>query len=242
MEFGFIEYALMAIVAVALPIWGASKYRQLQSRVAANEPNARAGEYRLTIAVQWIITVVVLVAWLAGGRSLHTLGLGFKPGVGLWVFGSLTVAACVAQIVQMAIVVRSDEKLAELREKLGALSALIPHDDREARLWTALSITAGVCEEIIYRGFMITVVAATVGTWPAVGLTAVAFGIAHVYQGTQGMIKTAGVGVVMGVLFVLTGSLWASMLLHVVVDLTSGHMSRRAVLPAADAPPSPAPV
>jgi membrane protease YdiL (CAAX protease family) len=236
MEFGFTEYALMTIIAVGLPVWGAFEFRRLRVRLAANDSSARIGTYRLGISVQWIITVVVLVDWLGGGRRLSTLGLGFEPGLAFWIAGSLTLAACLALIVQTVTVVRSEKKLAEIRKQFGSLEIMIPRDDREARWWTGLSITAGICEEIIYRGFMIAVVAATVGTWPAVGLAAVVFGIGHAYQGPRGMIKTTAVGLVLGSLFVLAGSLWAPMLLHAVVDLTSGYMGRRAVPHSAATP------
>ena len=76
---------------------------------------------------------------------------------------------------------------------------------------------------------MITVVAASLGTWVAVGVSATAFGLAHAYQGPRGVLKTGAIGLAMGALFVLSGSLWAPMLLHAVIDLASGYMGRQVV-------------
>ena len=41
-----------------------------------------------------------------------------------------------------------------------------------------VSITAGVCEELLYRGFLMAHLASFFGTWPAV-LSSLAFGIVH---------------------------------------------------------------
>ena len=57
-------------------------------------------------------------------------------------------------------------------------------------------MTAGVCEELVYRGFMIAYFSAALGVsfWVAAVLSSVAFGIAHFYQGPAGILRTGLVG------------------------------------------------
>jgi membrane protease YdiL (CAAX protease family) len=57
------------------------------------------------------------------------------------------------------------------------------------------------------------------------------FGLGHAYQGAAGIVKTGIVGLLMAGAYVGTGSLLAPMLLHVVIDLTSGMVAYLALRP-----------
>ncbi len=51
-----------------------------------------------------------------------------------------------------------------------------------------------------------------------------AFGLGHLYQGAAGVVKTGVSGLLAGLLYLLTGSLWIPMLLHAAVDLHAGAL------------------
>ena len=53
--------------------------------------------------------------------------------------------------------------------------------------------------------------------------TSLLFGLGHSHQGTAGVVKTGVTGLVMGTLFLVTGSLLVPMVLHAVVDIGSGR-------------------
>jgi membrane protease YdiL (CAAX protease family) len=93
---------------------------------------------------------------------------------------------------------------------------------------------------MLYRGFLLAWFAALLGTWPALGLSSLAFGAGHAYQGGQGVLRTGGLGLVLAGLFWLTGSLLPPILLHAVVDLNSGWLGRRVLTRPAPEPPIPA--
>jgi uncharacterized protein len=97
-----------------------------------------------------------------------------------------------------------------------------------------VGVTAGVCEEWLYRGFFLAVVAALAGglqTWLLVVVAAVAFGLAHFYQGAVGILTTGVLGGVMAALYLQTGSLLLPVLLHAAIDLRFLLVPSR-VLPA----------
>jgi membrane protease YdiL (CAAX protease family) len=102
---------------------------------------------------------------------------------------------------------------------------------REERLWFAvISVTAGVCEEVLYRGFLIRYFSD--GPWHlalalALVISSVAFGFAHGYQGLSGIISTGVGGAMFSVIFFITGSLWLPMALHAFVDLNVLLLLRR---------------
>ena len=109
------------------------------------------------------------------------------------------------------------------------MSNLAPQTPTENRLFDMVSITAGVCEEILYRGLLLATLVSLVGTWPAVAITSLIFGLGHASQGISGIVKTGLIGLVLALLTVSSGSLFIAIALHAVVDLTSGRIMGRAL-------------
>jgi hypothetical protein len=111
----------------------------------------------------------------------------------------------------------------ELREKMrGRGGALLPESPRELRWFTAISLGSGVAEELLYRGFLFDYFFTLMPSLGAVGLvlvTSAVFGGAHLYQGWRGIVMTAVAGLVMGTLYVLTGTLFVPMIVHSVGNL-----------------------
>ena len=102
---------------------------------------------------------------------------------------------------------------------MGDVDAMLPHNGREEAWFKTLSVTAGVCEEVIYRGFLMAYFTAVTNTVAAVIGSSLVFGLAHAYQGGRGLLKAAIVGALMAGLYLLTGSLWVPMVVHAAMDL-----------------------
>ena len=56
----------------------------------------------------------------------------------------------------------------------------------------------------------------------ALALTSAAFAVLHSYQGISGILRTGVIGVIMGAVFLYTGSVWPPIFAHVVIDLAVG--------------------
>jgi membrane protease YdiL (CAAX protease family) len=112
--------------------------------------------------------------------------------------------------------------LEQARSQLGEVRALLPHTSNELSLFMGLAVTAGICEELLYRGFLIAYAARFLPGWLAVIATALVFGFGHLYQGTSGAIQTGVVGLVMGALYLAIGSVWPLMMAHAIVDIGGG--------------------
>jgi uncharacterized protein len=102
---------------------------------------------------------------------------------------------------------------------------LLPVSRQERIWWVLLSVTAGVCEELLYRGYMLQYLRGHLAGGPALGLTlawllsSLAFGAGHVYQGKRGVAETTIAGLVFGLLAIITGNLVLPIVLHSLVDL-----------------------
>jgi len=163
------------------------------------------------------------------GNRLESMGLIPVADGWPWAAIGVGVFAILAQVIYLAIVSRSTDKLTEVKKQIGDLANLAPRTPREDRLFDMVSITAGVCEEILYRGLLLATLVSLVGTWPAVAISSLIFGLGHAYQGISGIAKTGLVGLVLALFTVFSGSLYIAIVLHAVIDLTSGRIMGRAL-------------
>jgi membrane protease YdiL (CAAX protease family) len=108
------------------------------------------------------------------------------------------------------------------RPKLGDVVFLLPHTRRELAWFLALSATAGTCEELLYRGYLVWFFSPWLGPAGAFVAVIVVFGIDHLYQGRQGAMRATLAGAVMTALAAVTGWLVPVMIIHALVDAGSG--------------------
>jgi uncharacterized protein len=223
------DHLLAFLLVGFIPLWGLWDKKRLLAGLRLGSGDARVRAYRRIALVSWALTFAMLAIWLAAGRDLRSIGLAFDPGPRALIGAAVAVLVSGLLVLQMIMVQRSPEKLDQVLVQLESVESVLPHNARELRAFGWLSISAGVCEELLYRGYLIAYFTAFVSVWPAAGLAAVAFALAHAYQGTSGVIKTGAVGVIMGTLYLLSGSIWGPMLLHAIVDITSGRIAHCAL-------------
>lgn len=232
--------ALVFTLAVVMPLQGVWEFRKLRHWIATGKKNARLIAYRWTMFIQWGLTAVFLVWWLAMDHDLGQARMGFGPAGWEWLAVGVGLVLVVVTLIQAVTVLRDPAKQAEVRDKVGDLDAIVPRTPAEETAFGYLSFTAGVCEEILYRGLLMGALSYVIGIWPAVAVSSVIFGLGHAYQGGTGIVKTGLVGVVMALLTVFSGTIWIAALLHVVIDATSGRMMAAAMkLPEHPADPEP---
>jgi CAAX protease family protein len=105
----------------------------------------------------------------------------------------------------------------------GIVSQMAPASAAELALWIALSISAGICEELIFRGYLQQqFTALTRQVWLGIAISAVFFGLAHGYEGASGMLLIVLYGSFFGILAHLRRSLRAGIFAHAWHDSLSG--------------------
>jgi membrane protease YdiL (CAAX protease family) len=108
-----------------------------------------------------------------------------------------------------------------------SIETLLPERTLERALWVALSISAGICEEVVFRGYLQRQFKALTRSGLAgVALQAVLFGISHGYQGVEATMKIAAYGVLFGLLALWRNSLRPGMVAHAWTDIFSGVIVR----------------
>ena len=218
-----IDPVIVAVLAIGWPLYDRFvDWPRLQRWAREDAARARQREYASIIAVQWLVALAVLAVWMREGRSWAGLGLVAPSGWRLWLALALLTALGALYARQPRALARMPEARERVRRAAGRLEVLLPHTTAEFRLFLGVAVTAGVCEELLYRGYLITVLATWVGWWGAATLSAACFGLLHAYQGRGGIIRTALVGVAMTGIVALTRSIFPAMALHALIDIGSG--------------------
>ena len=207
------------VVLAALGGWAFSaKILADQLRVAPN-PN-RVRLYLLTLLIEWIFFALVLIGVRRSGVSVF-LVLGERWNSFRQVLRDIGIAAVFWIAAAMLLLLFG--WLLRTSAQARNVQFMLPHGRAETVLWIALSITAGICEETIFRGYLQRQFTALTQSAPTgVLLSAAAFGAAHAYQGFRMVILIAIYGSMFGVLAYWRGSVRPGMIAHAWQDSLGG--------------------
>jgi sodium transport system permease protein len=188
-----------------------------QLTVAGNTPeNPDFGFFALLLFISQVVCIAlpaVLMALLLTERPLKTLLLDRVPhpaACGMAVLLAVLLHPLGLQMVQWirALYPISHDKMADL-EALGELLKTAPYPWLP---YVLMAVLPALCEELAFRGYVLSGMRHLGSKWWAIGLTAVFFGIAHGI--IQQSLAAAMVGVVIGYVAVQTGSLVPCILFH----------------------------
>ncbi|MHC4261627.1 MAG: CPBP family intramembrane glutamic endopeptidase [Planctomycetota bacterium] len=232
------DHLVALVVAVVLPALSSRPDDDLR-RTMVESVTVRRAIYLQTMGVQWLFAWVCLWRVGANGAAAADIGLsplGKEPGLLVaWVLGGVVVAW---RVLRGRWVLASRERRREVLFEAVEAAPFLPQGRADSGGWVLLSFTAGLCEEIIYRGFLITYGLVLAGrefavpriddaaAWAAVVGTSVAFAAAHLYQGRRQATKVVLAGLLFGTLYVIGGSLWPCILVHAFVDVHEGWLAR----------------
>jgi len=192
----------------------------LLAKAGVSPGHAREIRYVVGIAAEWLI--VAFIAWgvRARGGSLRMLvGERWPPRRALFRDVGLGVGAFVVIALAGGMV----SALLKVTHYSPGLLLLLPRTPIELLIFFGVALTAGICEEIIFRGYLMRqLTAATKHPATGVALQAIIFGVGHGYQGAKHILAIAVIGVLLGVLARWRRSLYPGMIAHVIQDGFAG--------------------
>ena len=217
-------------LGVILPWRGRARMKKLLAmpRVSMME---RLTLYASTIAFQWFaVAVVAWRAW-AHGFTASQLGLTIQDRTRILV-ASILGAATIAALQWLNLRRVGKVPLARRGPLQAIAERILPQSTVELIPYLALAITAGLCEEFLYRGFaMAAFVHAGLPTWVVVLVSSALFGLAHSYQGRGGIVMTLLIGIVLGISRIVYGSVVPAIFWHSAVDVVAGTVGPRYLTP-----------
>jgi membrane protease YdiL (CAAX protease family) len=199
---------------------------------SASRPHGRLILYAGTIIVDWVIVGYIWMGVkrrgvrlrdLTGGkwRSGEDFVLDVFIAVCFWIVSSLILAA--TKLAVGLATLDPAKTLGQVSELKKTLGFIVPQGPLEVAGYVALTVTAGFCEELLYRGYFQQQFRAwTKNVTLAIVAQGVLFGASHGYQGWRFMSLIALYGCLFGIMAVWRKSLRPGMMAHAWQDLFSG--------------------
>jgi len=191
-------------------------------RSQADPARARLWIWGVTLFEQWGLVAVGAALWLWNERAWASVGLCVPDGWRLWGSLALILLLAVYYAKTAVRVAHNSAAKASVRKQLGTLAMLLPHTRTELSWFMATSLTAGFCEEFLFRGYFTWTFAPWLGWWGAAALSVPFFAILHAYQGWTGILRTGAVGVLFTLVVAIFGSLFPAIAIHALVDIGAG--------------------
>ncbi len=221
---GAVARGFTLFLLVGLPLMAARNSR-LEEHVEAIDA-ARPALY-LSAALT-LLLIAGLTAMVAAWQAITPEQLGWTVGQPAVELGwGLAAAAAGLGIAWLSGLIGRRAGL----EESPLLRLLLPRTSTERRAFLVLAGIGAVCEEYIYRGFALHVLADWTGQqWGAAALTSISFGLAHGYQRVNGILRSAGLGMVLAVPVLWTGSLFPAILAHFWINAAMSSPASRWLL------------
>src|SRR5258708_11918292 len=181
----------------------------------------RVALYVSAIGFQWF--AVEVVAWRAWAHGFTASKLGLTIHDRSRILVAAIVGAATIAAFQWLTLRRVGRIPVEARGPLQALAErILPQSTVELLPYLALAITAGLCEEFLYRGFaMAVLVHVGLQAWAVGLLSSVLFGFAHTYQGRNGIVLTLLICLLLGPCRIASDTLAPAIFWHSAVHVVA---------------------
>lgn len=214
------DFLYLALIGVLLLLDYLVLWPSFLRRSQADPSRARLWLWSGWMVMLWTLVAAGVALWLSEARAWGALRLITPQGWRLWGAIALVLTVAIGYARTVAKIARSKPR----RIKFGNphVEKVAPHTPSELRWWVATSLSAGVCEEFVFRGYLIWIFQPVLGFWGAALFSVVVFAAAHAYQGGNGILATGIVGGLLTLVVLISGSLFPAMVLHSLVDIGSG--------------------
>ena len=216
----WIDGFFLLLLFVAMPIYSAISYRRYLAQIAGGKPADRVALYDSSRIMHLLALLVLFGTWQILDRDAADVGLVMPDFTGLMIGAGLTTVILGLLLYAFYYAKKLDlaARAAQV-ESLGPLEHFLPQTDKELRSAYLVSISAGFAEEIVYRGFVLWCLVPFMPIWAALIVSSIGFGLAHSYQGVAGVLKTGGIGMFLGIVYVVTGTIWIPIVMHALLDI-----------------------
>ncbi|MEZ5895897.1 MAG: CPBP family intramembrane glutamic endopeptidase [Parvularculaceae bacterium] len=186
---------------------------------------------RFAIMIFATVMMAVLALLLASGASIDLIAMTRFSPAGVWA----GIAATAPLLLALYWFIHTKvDALAKFRRSQLDFFAEAGIEFTPMRI-AVISLAAGVCEEMLFRGFLQTLFAAAAHPALAIVASSLVFGALHMRTLLYAVISTI-VGIYLGALFVATNDLVAPMICHGVYDVAALAYTRHALMARSDAP------
>ena len=213
-------HALVFFIGLIYPAYFIFTYKKTNKRIK-NDEKYRLVDYKQSIFIFWMLTCLIIVNSFIDS----SITLNFYPTfntVGM-VLAVLILVFIGLQIITSKI--SSKEKAESVIEKMKDNYYYLPKSKREFIWFNALSISAGICEEIIFRLFLFSYLLENTNLAIAFILTNLIFALTHIGSGKQNIIGAFILGLLFTTIYYFTSNIWLAVILHSTIDVSAGVLA-----------------
>ena len=223
----WVDHILAFIFCIAIPLYAAKQRSKGFSNLNFTSEQKKSiyisGSFSL-----FIMAVVVMAVWLLFKRPLAEIGLTQPVNFRSWWW--LVIAFALVYLLDTVTTLSSKKGIDTTIDNWKKRTPFLPTKNKELPEYFLLCFSAGVFEEIVYRGYLVNYCWYLFDGYNyqqllSVFLPAFVFSIAHFYQGGKAVIKIFVLAVFFGYLFIFSGSLLMVMILHFLVDAIGGLLT-----------------
>lgn len=225
-----LTHLLFFYVLLGEPITGEWLYRNFIVNLYT-QARARTGYYYQKLSIYWALIVVVILIGMTLQPFAPIRWINFLDDRGWGLLWVVVITACISLIP----LVYWGKSGAPILSVTNLTPSILPATRNEQLLYAAVAISAGVGEELIYRGFLwfyLRLVFPLIPGWSLVIISTIIYAAGHYYQvksGYQkkwvkglswiGILGNTLMGLVYGFMVYFGGSLIPSMVLHTFYEL-----------------------
>ena len=221
-----IDHILIFIIGILLPIRSMKAQEMLKKMHFT--PLMKNRLYIGNSISLWVMALLLAGAnWMMGRHPIE-FGLSWPPekmnDYAWWSLLGFMVLYGADLIYETAFTKTRKKTIKDWRKNI----PFLPADFPEFIKFIPLAITAGICEEFIFRGYFISYFYNLLGKdqiYLAIFIPTLIFALVHQYQGRKAMVKIFFMAIFFGLIYYYTGSLWQVMLIHFVVDFIGGFVA-----------------
>lgn len=225
----FFDEILVFLLGIVLPFISGVRSREGFKDIVFTK-SIRRRFYLSNSLVQWVAAAFIVGYWLLMDRPLASMGLHGEPGAKMLLAWRLALLLIILYTSDILFSFRNQEAVKASLEEQDESTPFLPESFREFGAYGFMCLTAGICEEILYRGYMVTYFlphATGAFPWMALLFPALMFSLAHYYQGWHAVAKIYLLSVLLAGIYLASGSLWIGMGIHFLIDLTGGILAVR---------------
>ena len=220
-----ISYLIVAVlVGLVIPIYSMLGNSEKIKELISESPELKISIYVQSIIFQWIMVGLILLSLFYNGDEVDKIGLDFLDEP-LMVLGLVGGGLLSLWIFDNYDIPKLD--LEKFKQQNEHVMYLIPTNQQEHNWAVAISFTAGICEEIIFRSFTFWQLNQFLPIIPSILIVNLLFALSHFATKMKNMVFAFLFGIFWSVTFIYTGSLWLAMLMHIIIDIYSLTRGKR---------------
>ncbi|MCU1311444.1 MAG: Abortive infection protein [Candidatus Angelobacter sp.] len=221
----YLHTALVIAIMVAVATMTAATMK------GTAETKGPFAQYIATIIWLWLLAALVAFGIRRSGSSIReVIGTPWRSfddalmdliiAGGFWITSAFLLAG-LRYVVSPASMPSADP--GALKDLTKHIAPLLPHTSREIFFWILMSLSAGFCEEFVFRGYLQRqFTALTKNATLGILISAAIFSVGHLYQGGLQMALIGAYGAMFGILAYFRKNLRPGMIAHAWQDILSG--------------------